>query len=184
MIDLASEVLYKEWESLILNMNSCGDIGELDFNELMKSDWLKGNEEVFLAKTISMFERLPECGYASPDAFYVITILAAIASEKLGLCKESAYSFGIGYGFARTGYISYNSLEPKQILFYRIFYPLGKVRNISRYWEVEHTDIKHRIKSVFDSFLIWDNDPTSYKNYYFLINGILDTWKDWNELHD
>ena len=82
MIDLASEVLYKEWESLILHMNSCGDIGELDFNELMKSDWLKGNEEVFLAKTISMFERLPECGYASPDAFYVITILAAIASGK------------------------------------------------------------------------------------------------------
>ena len=59
MIDLASEALYKEWESLKLHMHSCGDIGEFDFNELMESDWLKGNEEIFLAKTIGMFERLP-----------------------------------------------------------------------------------------------------------------------------
>jgi len=55
---------------------------------------------------------------------------------------------------------------------------------MNRYWEIEHADIRDKIKSVFDSFLIWDNDPTSYKNYYFLINSILDTWRDWKELHD
>ena len=40
--------------------------------------------------------------------------MASNAAEKLGLSKGIAPSFGKGYSFVRTGFISYDSIEPKQ----------------------------------------------------------------------
>ena len=180
MIGLAKRILKKEWDTLRLYFDKCGDIGEFKFEELMNSSPVSGEEEVLIGKTISMYESFPKCGYASPEAFSVVTILASNAAEKVGLSKESARSFGLGFGFVRTGSISPADLEPKQLIFYKLFFPLGAVAN--NYLDFEPSLVKPKIKALSERFKLWDNCPKSYLDDYTVYKDMEQAWKDWDEI--
>jgi hypothetical protein len=180
MIGLAHKILKKEWDTLRLYFDDCGDIGEFKFEDLMNSSWPRGEEEVLIGKIVRMYENFPKYGYASPEAFSVLTILVSNAAEKLGLSKDTAYSFGLGFGFVRTGFISSSKLEPKQILFYKLFFPLGAV--VNNYLEFEPSLVKPKIKALFERFKLWDNYPESYFNDYMSYTNMEQSWKDWDEI--
>jgi hypothetical protein len=180
MIGLSKQILKKEWDTLRLYFDNCGDIGEFKFDELMNSPWVRGGEESLIGKTVSMYESFPKCGYASREAFSVVTILVSIAAEKLELNKDMAYSFGLGFGFVRTGFISHSELDPKQIIFYKLFFPLGAVAN--NYLDFEPSLVKPKIKGLFERFKLWDNCPESYVNDYMSFENMEQSWKDWDEI--
>jgi hypothetical protein len=182
MIELAKEILNIEWEIMRLYFDRCGEIGEFDFEELLYSEAIKGEEEGFIAKTIAMYENFSENGYNSPDAFYVIVIMASNAAEKLGLSKGVARSFGKGYSFVRTGFISYDSIEPKQFLFHRFFYPLGLVS--SNGWNDDPSALNQKIKKVFERFKSWDENPKSFEMDYLLYTKADENWKEWDKTNE
>jgi hypothetical protein len=180
MIELAKEILNIEWEIMRLYFDRCGEIGEFDFEELLNSEAMRGEEEGFIAKTVAMYENFPENGYNSPDAFYIIVIMASHAAGKLGLSREIALSFGKGYSFVRTGFISYDSIEPKQFLFHKLFYPLGSVSSIA--WDDDPSVLTQKIKKVFERFRSWDENPKSFELDYLLYTKADDTWKEWDKI--
>ena len=182
MIRLARQVLKKEWDILRLYFDNCGDIGEFKFDDIMNSSSEKGGEEALIGETISMYESFPKCGYASPEAFSVVTILVSSAAEKLGLSKDIAYSFGLGFGFVRTGFISYSELEGKQVLFHKLFSPLGALANI--YLDFEPSLIKPKIKALFERFKSWDENPKSFELDFRLYTEADKNWKEWDKISE
>jgi hypothetical protein len=182
MIGLAKQILKREWDTLRLYFDKCGDIGEFKFEELMNSSPVSGEEEALIGKTFSMYECFPICGYASPEAFTVVTVLASSAAEKLGLSKDIAYYFGLGFGFVRTGFISYSESEGKQLLFYRLFFPLGALAN--NYLEFEPSLVKPKIKALFERFKSWDENPKSFETDYALYAKADENWKEWDEISE
>lgn len=182
MIGLAKQILKKEWDTLRLYFDNCGDIGEFKFEDLMNSSWVRGEEEVLIGKTVGMYESFPNHGYASPEAFSVVTTLVSSAAEKLGLSKDVACSFGLGFGFARTGFISYSELELKQMLFYRLFFPLGAFAN--NYLDFEPSLVRPKIKSLFERFKHWDENPKSFETDRALYAKTDENWNEWNKISD
>jgi hypothetical protein len=181
MIGLSKQILKKEWDTLRLYFDDCGDIGEFKFDDLMNSSWVRGEEEALIGKTLRMYDSFPKCGYASREAFSVVTILVSSAAEKLGLRKDIAYSFGLGFGLVRTGLISHPELEPKQIIFYKLFFPLGAV--VNNYLDFEPSLVKPKIKALFERFKHWDDCPESYLDDYKEYKDIERSWKDWDEIN-
>ena len=181
MIGLSKQILKKEWDTLRIYFDDCGDIGEFKMEDLMNSSWVRGEEEALIVKTLRMYESFPIYGYASPEAFSVFTILVSSAAEKLGLNNDIAYSFGLGFGFVRTGFISRSELEPKQIIFYKLFFPLGAVAN--NYLDFEPSLVKPKIKALFERFKLWDSSPESYLDDYMAYKDIEQAWKDWDEIN-
>ena len=181
MIGLSKQILKKEWDTLRIYFDDCGDIGEFKLEDLMNSSWVRGEEEALIVKTLRMYESFPIYGYASPEAFSVFTILVSSAAEKLGLNNDIAYSFGLGFGFVRTGFISHSELEPKQIIFYKLFFPLGAVAN--NYLDFEPSLVKPKIKALFERFKLWDSSPESYLDDYMAYKDIEQAWKDWDEIN-
>ncbi len=180
MIGLAKQIQKKEWDTLRLYFDWCGDIGEFEFEDLMNYSSTAGEEEVLVGKTVSMYESFPKRGYASPEAFSVVTILASSAAEKLGLSKNIADSFGLGFAFVRTGFISYSELEPKQLLFHRLFFPLGRFAN--NYLEFEPSLVKPKMKALFERFKSWDENPARFEVDYLLLKKTSENWKEWDKL--
>jgi hypothetical protein len=182
MIGLSKQILRKEWDTLRLYFDDCGDIGEFKLDDLMKSPWVRGEEEALIGKTLRMYESFPKYGYASPEAFSVVTILASYAAEKVGLGKDSAHSFGLGFGFVRTGLISHSELEPKQLIFYKFFFPLGAVAN--NYLDFEPSLVKPKIKALSERFKLWDDCPETFLDDYKTYKDIERSWKDWDEISE
>jgi hypothetical protein len=180
MIGLSKQILKKEWDTLRLYFDECGDIGEFSLEDLMNSAWVRGGEEALIGRTLSMYESFPKYGYASPEAFSVVTILASNAAEKLGLSKDFAHSFGLGFGFVRTGFISHSELEPKQMIFHKFFFPLGTVAN--NYLDFEPSLVKPKIKALLERFKLWDACPESYLDDYVAFKDIEQSWKHWDEI--
>jgi hypothetical protein len=180
MIGLAKQILKKERNTLQLYFDNCGDIGEFKFEDLMNSSSVTGQEEALIGKTLSMYESFPKCGYASPEAFSVVTVLASRAAEKLGLSKDIAYSFGLGFGFVRTGFISYSESEGKQLLFHKLFFPLGALAN--NYLQFEPSLVKPKIKALFKRFKCWDENPKSFDTDFALYAKTDENWKEWDEI--
>ena len=182
MIGLAKQILKKEWDTLRLYFDNCGDIGEFKFEDLMNSSWVRGEEEVLIGKTVGMYESFQKNGYASPEAFSVVTILVSSAAERLGLSKDVACSFGLGFGFARTGFISYSELELKQMLFYKLFFPLGALAN--NYLDFEPSLVRPKIKVLFERFKGWDEHPKSFEADCALYAKADENWKEWDKLSE
>lgn len=182
MIGLAKQILKKEWDTLRLYFDNCGDIGEFKLEDIINSSMVRGQEEVLIGKAVGMYESFPKYGYASPEAFSVVTILVSSAAEKLGLSKDVAYSFGLGFGFARTGFISYSELELKQLLFHKLFFPLGAFRN--NYLDFEPSLVKPKIKALFERFKYWDEHPKSLETDYALYARADENWKEWNKISE
>jgi hypothetical protein len=182
MIGLVKQILKKEWDTLRVYFDNCGDIGEFKFEDLMNSSWVRGEEEVLIGKTVGMYESFPNEGYASPEAFSVVTILVSSAAEKLGLRKNIAYSFGLGFGFVRTGFISYSELERKQVLFHKLFSPLGAFEN--NYLDFEPSLVRPKIKALFERFKSWDENSKSFETDYALFAKAAENWKEWDKISE
>lgn len=180
MIDKAIHLARREWENLRFYFDMCGDIGNFDFDDLRNCVWFVEEDyhEGFISNIINMERRLPQCEYATPEAMNVLTVLASKAAEKLGLEEELALAFGMGYGFVQTGLFSYHRLEPRQIIFYRMFYPLG----VNLDWDFDPYLAKKKLRMVYDRFRRWQDDPQSYKQDLTQFQNIEEVWKEWEKL--
>ncbi len=184
-IQKAHHILEREWGNLSNYFEECGYLGNLNLEDIRRnSACLSGGGEWFISNLISMEDKLPQYGYSTPEAVYILTVLASIAANKLGLDEELAYDFGISYAFARTGLLSYHhTLHPRQVLFSKIFYPFGVV---AFQWdlnsEFDQSLIKKKLQIVFDKFKSWQSDPRLYDHDLFLFQSMGEVWKAWDEI--
>jgi hypothetical protein len=178
------EIITREWEDLRCSFEMCGDIGDLTLEDLRDIKWLVGEEyEWLISKIIKMDEKVSQNGYATSEAMYVFTVLAMMAARRLGLDSEYlAFNFGMGYGFVRTGLISYDRLEPMQVLFYKMFFPLGGTWNI--YWGFDPYLVKEKLSVVFNRFMSWQNNPERYKEDFARSQNIEELWTAWEEANE
>lgn len=180
MIDKATQIVKREWEKLRQSFEMCGDIGDIDLDDPNISKWLiKQAYEGFISNVIEMDRKFPQSGYATAEALNVFTVLGSIAAERLGLNEEMASSFGVAYAFVHTGLVAYHTLEPRQILFYRMFYPLGVIS-----CDLDSSLLKTKLKIVFERFKIWQNDPQIYTQDIARLQRLADVWKEWNEINE
>jgi len=179
----AADILGGEWENLRFYFESCGDIGKFNFEDIKNSGFLLGGEEGFISNVIGMEHKLPKCGYATPEALNVYTVLAAVAASKLGLDKESASAFGVGYASVRTGILTYHPLDSKHILFNKLFFPFGAV---TYQWDfsaqLDASLIKKKLEIVFDRFRGWQDNPQLYRDDLTLFQNMTEAWKAWDEI--
>jgi hypothetical protein len=180
MIDKAIQIVEREWENIRCSFEMCGDIGDFNPENPETPRWLAGQDyEGFISNMIEMDKKLSRYAYSTSEASNVFTILASMAAEKLGLDEELAYAFGKGYGFIRTGFVAYNRLEPKQILFCKMFYPMGV--SFNRDFDPSSAEIK--LKIIFDRFMDWQNNPKLYTQDFAQFQRMGETWKEWNEVN-
>ena len=159
MIDKAIQVIKREWENLRCYLAMCGDIGDFNPEDFGISRWrVEQKYERFISNIIEMDKKLSQYGYSSPEAFTIFTVLASMAAEKLGLKEELASDFGMGYSFVRTGLPAFHRLGPRQVLFYKMFYPSG----VSFNWDFDPSLVKTRLKIVFERFMSWQDNPQLY----------------------
>jgi len=186
-MDKAIHIAEREWEGLRRSFEMCGDIGDFNFENIKNHRWLVGKEyESFISSLTEMNRKLSQYGYATPEALDVSIVLASIATEKLGLKNELALAFGMGYGFVRTGFISYYRADPKQILFYKMFFPLGRAWDLrcDIYLNLYPNLIKKKLKIVFEKFKSWQDNPKLYEQDYIqFLQGIEMIWNEWDEMN-
>jgi len=106
-------------------------------------------------------------------------VLGSIAAERLGLNEEMASSFGVAYSLVHTGLVAYHTLEPGQILFYKMFYPFGAMS-----YDLDPSLIKTKLKIVFERFKSWQNDPQIYTQDIARLQKMADIWKEWDEINE
>lgn len=181
IINKPLEIATREWGNLRCSFEMCGDIGDFNLEDLRISRWFVGQEyEGFISNIIDMDKKLSQYGYSTPEALNVFTVLASMGAEKLGLKEELASDFGMGYGFVRTGLPAYTQLEPRQILFYKLFYPSGVFFN----WYFDPSLIKKKLKIVFERFRSWQNNPQLYTQDFAQFQSIAEAWKEWEEINE
>ena len=179
MIDKATQIARKEWENLRYSFEMCGDIGDFNPEDFRTPRWpFEQDHSWFISNVIMMDRRFPQFGYSTPEALNTFTVLASRAAEKLGLNEESASAFGMGYGFLRTGVMAYDRLEPKQVLFYKMFFPLGVNFN----WDSDSSLVKEKLCIVFERFKDWENSPQTYTQDLTDSKDTERTWKEWEEV--
>ncbi len=162
MINKSLEIAGREWEHIRHSLELCGDIGEFDSEGfVLDKPTLISNLSLFTSNLIEMEEKSIKHGYATPEALDVFTTLTTRALEKLGLSKEWALVFGYGYGYVRTGWFGlHDRTEAQQMLFSKMFFPVGKVFN----WNFDSSLVKTKFKTVLGTFIEWQNDPQLYAN--------------------
>jgi len=188
MIDRTTQIARKEWEDLRCSFEMCGDIGDFKSEDPTISKLRVGQEHEGLRlrlNVIEMDKKLSQYGYATPEALNVFTMLASRAAENLGLNEELASAFGMGYGFVRTGLVTYHSLEPRQILFHKMFFPFwGRAFHLDSNCDFDLYLIKMKFKFVFERFRSWQNNPLLYAQDFEQFQSIGETWKEWEEINE
>lgn len=183
VIDKALEIVRREWENVRYSFEMCGDIGDFSIENFRTSKWFfEQGFEWFISNVIEMDKKIPQFGYATPEALNVFTMLASRAAEKLGFNKELAFAFGIGYGFVRTGLLSGNRLEPTQAIFCKIFFPLGMGSEFE--WDFDSSVVKRKLKAVFEGFRSWQENPQIYLQDLAQFQNIGKVWKEWEEIDE
>jgi hypothetical protein len=180
MIDKAVQVAGREWENLRSYLEMCGDIGGFDFDDLRDCKWFneRNYHEGFISNIINMQEKLPQCEYATPEAMNVLTVLASKAAERLGLEEDLALAFGMGYGLVQTGLLSGQTVEPRQIIFHRMFYPFG----VNPDWNFAPDLVKKKLKIVYERFRSWQDNPETYGHDLNYFQNMEEAWKEWEGL--
>jgi hypothetical protein len=159
MIDKALEVARREWENIRGSLTMYGDIG--DFNP---EDFILGKPTLisdllcFITNLIEMDKQLIRHGYSTPEALDVFTTVATKAAERLGLSEGLALAFGSGYGYVRTGWLGLQEIEQQQVIFSKIYFTVG----VNFYWKFDSPLVRTKLKTVFNRFMSWQNDPQSY----------------------
>jgi hypothetical protein len=154
----------REWENIRKSLIEIADIGELDLGALPERGFAKKYNGLYFVSSLNRLEEgFPEHGYFTPEAAYVFVNLAFIAGKKLGLEDNFAESFGSGYSWVRTGFFDLDYVEDhrtviKQLLFFQTFYPIEGDYN----WSFESSEVREKLKRVFNNFLLWQNNPAAY----------------------
>ncbi len=188
MIDRATRIARKEWGELRYFLEMCGDIGDFNPEDLTISNLRVGevNEGLrFRSNIIDMDRKLVQYEYSTPEALYVLTIFASKAAEQLGLEEELASAFGKGYGFVRTGLVANHGLDPRELLFYKMFFPFGGLTN---HWDLncdfDPSMVKTKLKSIFERFISWQKNPLLYEEDFERFQSLWETWKEWQEINE
>ena len=188
MIDGVTRIARREWGDLRYFLEICGDIGDFNTEDLTISDLhvREVNEGLrFRSNTTDLDKKLFQHEYSTPEALYVLTILASKAAERLGLEEELASGFGKGYGFVRTGLVVAHGLDPRQILFHKMFFPFGGLTN---HWDIncdfDPSMVKAKLKSVFERFRSWQNNPLLYREDIERFQSLWESWKEWQEINE
>lgn len=159
MIDKALEVAKREWENIRSSLAMCGDIGDFNPDDFV---WGKptriSNLSYLITNLIEMDTKLARHGYSTPEALDVYITLATRAAERLGLSGGLAHTFGSGYGYVRTGWLGLQEIEQQQIIFSKIYFPVG----FNFDWGFDSPLVRTKLKTVFNRFMSWQNDPESY----------------------
>lgn len=159
-VQKAFRIAKREWENIGSSLILCGDIGALDLKDMNG-----GSERLSLYRDIvEMESKFPTCSYSSKEAARVFTVLASEAGERLGLKGEIAKSFSSGYSLVRTGWYDLNSSPEKyhlikQMFFLKLFFPFG---GYSTGWDFESPTAQKKLKLIFDTFALWQEDPASF----------------------
>ena len=152
----------REWENIKVSLERCGDIGEFDSDHPVNSRLTQLEGSRLVTNLIEMEDKLPSKRYFTPEAGYVFSTLASGAGERLGLVGKLAQTFGMGYGWVRTGWFDLDGLENqhviKQMIFFKLFYPFPEEPT----WEFNSSEVKAKLKTVFDNFVKWQDMPNSY----------------------
>ncbi len=159
------QIAKREWENISVSLELCGDIGEFDLVHYIKT------KPELIRNLIGMEKKIFIHDYHSREAAYVFTELVAEAGLRLGLHGKLARTFGGGYSWVRSGCFDLISLElddaedleqhlTQEIFFFRFFYPAGEDFG----WVFDSPVIISNLKSIFDRFLSWQNDPVGYDN--------------------
>lgn len=154
----------REWENIRKSLIDIADIDELDLDTLTGSGFAKKYSGLYFVSSLNRLEEgFSEHGYFTPEAAYVFVNLVFIAGRKLGLEDNFAESFGSGYSWVRTGffdldYVGDHRTIIKQLLFFQTFYPMEGDFD----WSFESSEVREKLKRVFDNFLLWQNNPAAY----------------------
>ncbi|MEW6145824.1 MAG: hypothetical protein AB1598_12490 [Thermodesulfobacteriota bacterium] len=157
------QIAKREWENISVSLELCGDIGKFDLVRYIEK------EPQLIRNLIGMEKKLHEHDYLTREAAYVFTELGKEAGERLGLTPELAMAFGAGYSWVRTGWFDLINLEfddleiledhlTRKIFFFRLFFPLKEDFG----WVFDSSDVTSNLKSIFERFLSWQNDPVGY----------------------
>ncbi|HSE83060.1 MAG TPA: hypothetical protein VLB01_00765 [Thermodesulfobacteriota bacterium] len=159
-VQKAFHLAKREWKNIGSSLILCGDVGDLDFKGIYN-----GSERLSLYRDIvEMEDKFPKYGYSSKEAARVFDVLALNAGERLGLKGEFAKSFSSGYSLVRTGWYDLNSSPEKyhlikQMFFLKLFFPFG---GYSTTWDFESPTVLKKLELIFDTFFIWQKDPTRF----------------------
>ena len=159
MIDKALEVAKREWENIRSSLSMCGDIGDFNPDDfVLDRPTLISNHLCLITNLIEMDTKFKRHGYSTPEALDVFITLATRAAERLGLSEGLALTFGSGYGYVRTGWSGLQGVEQHQMVFSKIFFPVGW--NFD--WEFDSPLVRTKLKTVFNILMSWQNAPQSY----------------------
>ena len=172
-IEEANCIAKREWKNIRRSLEMCGgDIGDFRPEDFLKGEHaLVGDSFLFLTNLVEMERKLPKHGYSTPEASDVFTILATKAAENLGLKRVLALAFGGGYSYVRTGWFGPYGTETQQILFSKMFFPLGVALNR----DFNSDMVKVKLKVVFYEFMAWQESPEVYKKALFCLKTYLHT---------
>jgi len=159
------QIAKREWENVSVSLGRCGDIGKFDLVRYVEK------EPQLIRNLMGMEKKIPEHDYLTREAAYVFTELGKEAGERLGLTSELAKAFGGGYSWVRTGWFDLINLEfddleiledhlTRKIFFFRLFFPIKEDFG----WVFDSQDVTTNLKSIFERFLSWQNDPVGYDN--------------------
>lgn len=161
------EIAKRQWENIRISLEECGDIGVFVYESALYEN---GTSEIdkgssLIRSLVEMDSKIPKCSYFTIEAAIVFSTLASKAGVRLGLCESLASKFGCGYSLVRTSCLDQNCVSDeqrhilKQLLFFKIFYPLGGFFD----WDFDSPAEKLKLKLVFQMFKGWQRDPESYQ---------------------
>lgn len=170
----ALQIARREWENIRTSLEMCGDIGEFDSENPINSGLTPVEGSLLVKNLIEMEKKLPTYGYLTSEANYVFTILASSAAQRLGLIGRLAQAFGGGYSLARTGCLNSRGTEKqrlKQMIFFKLF--LSLERDLDLRWDFNSTEVKVKLKAIFDKFVQWQDKVLSQNLQSSRISAIL-----------
>ena len=167
LVQNALEIANRQWENIRTSLGECGDIGVFDYESPLYNN---GNSEIdkgpsLVRSLVEMDRKILKYSYFTMEAANVFTTLASKAGVTLGLCETLASKFGCGYSLVRTSCLDQNCVNDverhvlKQLLFFKIFYPLGGFFD----WDFDSPAEKLKLKLVFHMFKGWQKQPESYQ---------------------
>jgi hypothetical protein len=167
LVQNALEIANREWENIRTSLEECGDIGFFDYEKQL---YKNGSSQIdgglsLVRSLLEMDSKLPKYGYFTMEAANVFGTLASKAGVALGLCESLASKFACGYSLVRTSCLDQNCLNDlqrhvlKQLLFFKIFYPLGGFFD----WDFDSPAVMLKLKLVFYMFTGWQKQPESYE---------------------
>jgi hypothetical protein len=163
----ALEIANMQWENIRTSLEECGDIGVFLYESPLYDDGTSeiDNGSSLVRSLVEMDSKIPKSSYFTIEAANVFATLASKAGAKLGLGENLASKFGCGYSLVRTSCLDQNCVNDverhilKQLLFFKIFYPLGGFFD----WDFDSPAEKLKLKLVFQMFKGWQKHPESYQ---------------------